>query len=102
MEERLVEIVARAIASETLSLAFMEPHPMEGTLAVKCRDEDRKTAFRVATAALTALEEAGYAVVPVEPTEDMELAGRDMVGRTLDAGEVYCAMLASLSGKQGK
>lgn len=75
----LVEIMARAIASEDLSLAFMEPHPMESSLAARCRDADREKAFRIAHAALAALEARGSWATMIGPKSSPPPRGNDML-----------------------
>lgn len=76
-----------------------------GWPAVESRDgiPDSEGYVRNAQAALTAITEAGYAVVPVEPDEAMTLIGDgERVARD-DAAEIYRAMIsATNTGKGGE
>ncbi len=85
-----IEAMARAMTSSTEWSSFWS-------------HEDAK---QLAAQALTALREKGYAVVPVEPTWPMQLAGRDVIldnddsmfFSTIDSEAVYRAMLAAAPG----
>ena len=87
----LVETVARAIG-ET-AYGFVDP----------CMTNTWASSHDLARAALTAIEAAGYRVVPVEPTERMEMAGKcELVthempvwGAKYIAKMAYTAMLAA-------
>jgi hypothetical protein len=84
--DQLIETMARAIDQR----AFILPTPVP---------DGRKMAIRRATAALTAIEAAGMRVVPVEPSQEMQLAGGEAQSRSIGSwGEpalVYRAMLAA-------
>jgi hypothetical protein len=62
MSDKLIEILARGIWASEYDEQFDSLHP---------RSVRRALAVQQATAALTAIREAGWAVVPVEPTEAM-------------------------------
>lgn len=63
--ERLVEAVAREL----------------------CRDNPFRPADRLVRAALQAIHDAGYRIVPVEPSEDRVRAGIDLAMRVTLGGE---------------
>lgn len=78
-QQDIVEVMARAIEQRSR--------------------EPKWTLYDGIRAALTALEQAGYAVVPVEPTEEMAAVGtiafHDSYTRAPIARAVYAAMLSA-------
>jgi hypothetical protein len=99
-----VEVMARGLAP----IAWAHPTTPEGRNA----DWERGDSMRQATAALSALTAAGYAVVPVVPTGKMVAAGHergDGFARSGDIGErivtggiecIWSAMLAAFSQRK--
>jgi len=63
----IVEVMARAIAAEDVRFALA----FSGIGLPTTQDLERRMAFTMASAALSALEAAGYVVVPREPTQEM-------------------------------
>lgn len=55
----------------------------------------RQKLERYAQAVLTALEQAGYVVVPKEPTQDMQKAALFFVMRQHQARDIYRAMISA-------
>ena len=84
--DELIEKMARAIEANTNG----------GESAWDCLDEEWRRTYRSsARASLVALTQAGYAVVPLEPTYKMGAAGRDAVDRY--ATEIApCSMFRAL------
>jgi hypothetical protein len=97
--DKIVEIVARGIYSEE-PVGVREWQDAPVATADSCR--------AMATAALAALEQAGYAVVPREPTEDMvNKGGSELTPEWLSdespffaARNVWLTMLAASSPKE--
>jgi hypothetical protein len=75
--EKVIKVMARSLA----------PH----------LESPRDNGESVAAAALSALEAAGFAVVPVEPTEKMMEAG---LAKWSNLRDIYAAMLAA--AKEGE
>lgn len=88
MTTPLIEAIARAV---------------EECGPIGCCNIDERNAAEIAQAALTAITEAGYAVVPIEPTEAMLEAARDVPFIAMGNGEylepdridIYRAMIAA-------
>jgi hypothetical protein len=98
--DKIVEIVARALAD---CIGLSCDHP-QCDCDFECERFEKSVESRKydATAALAALEQAGYAIVPREPTEAMLKAGGDWLARISDGSEreIYKAMLAASSPKE--
>lgn len=79
-EEKLIEAMAKALAPKAWG-------PLtEGSYLAQ--DNRRKASLKHARAALAAAREAGYAVVPAEPTEAMVQTGLDELRTHLGHGGV--------------
>jgi len=87
----IVEIMARAIYE---SHEFVKPWDEANHWHDLCRAETR--------AAITALSEAGFAIVPIEPTEDMETAGEMEMQNSDIARLIYTEMVAAAQKGWGK
>jgi hypothetical protein len=87
----IVEVMARAICDRVGPCSFDRTCAEVGA---SCR-EQRITEAR---AAIAALDAAGFAIVPKEPTEAMVIAGNGTL-ETVQADDVYRAMLAAAKGE---
>lgn len=103
MTTPLIEAIARKLV-EAMAQA---PVSEEQWQATSENVADRKTLDSWAEAALTAITEAGYAVVPVEPTEAMLERGRWEAESCTDdwtvraaclPGHVYRGMISAAQG----
>jgi len=103
MTDKLIEVLARDHSGRVFDQFFCDPHRSPERRA-QWIEKTWKAYMPEARAALTAIREAGYAVVPVEPTEKMLEAGwrilPDMLGGDAP-GEVYRAMIAAAQ-EEGK
>jgi len=88
-EAEIIEIMARALVKPEYTWE-------------KLTDEWRGKAVQAATAALNTLKAHSLAILPVEPTEAMQLAGHNMrsdphTGMETGCGidEIYTAMIAA-------
>lgn len=66
--------------------------------------DEQEDYLQQARAALTALTTSGYAIVPVEPTKDMQIAGLQADTRLFDGqtpiADIWDAMLSASPGRQ--
>lgn len=113
MNEVLVRAVARSICEAddggNVDMIFAETeHHGDCALAARpdtytCAKCQAENYAEIAQAALTAIEQVGYAVVPREPTEAMLKVGRELIGETFAPAEfvneqvtgLYKALLAA-------
>lgn len=88
------EIVARAL--------FDNDYPREGGRKERAWAESGIEYCEMADTALQAIEQAGSAIVPVEPTDAMRWAWEDSTGGTISCSDenAYKAMLTAY--KEGK
>lgn len=98
MSDDLVERLARAICRANCGPRMARDHPED----VECQVANGWDMWAdEARACLAELSAAGYAVVPVKPTEEMEDAGQEIIGpcyvneQMADPGKVWSAMLAA-------
>jgi len=93
MSDDLVERLARAICLD------LGDDPDELCVLIAGREGTRPAwegFVSTTTAVLAEIEAAGYAVVPVEPTAEMEAAGNEPLSWVMtSAGTVWRAMLAA-------
>ncbi len=100
--EKIIEIEAALLAGLT---RHGIPHDVQALLVLG--DGRGTVAPGALRAALAALEAAGYAIVPVEPTEEMSEAGAEVfdacnkaeIAHWLHIDRIYRAMLKSAKGE---
>lgn len=100
---KLIEAIARRMCGES---GFDFDAENDFTRSSNGDDDGQDHWLGLAQAALTAITTAGYAVVPVEPTEAMEEAARDVPYIAMGNGEylepdradIYRAMISAAQG----
>jgi len=95
MSDDLIDLVARAIR-----VALAANQGVEADVNSPMTPNEKRAYLPVARACLAELSAAGYAVVPVEATVEMEDAGQEIIGPCYvnelmaDPGKVWSAMIA--------